>query len=188
MAETAFKSLMDYVDEVEAETYTSEDTGAYRISGRNEAEYRIKEYQQITQQIADSKKAAADYVEEATKKANEWLDKELNSLVNRKQFLESILRDYAEEQLKDSKKKSLKLIGGTLAFRKPAPKVDYDDNVLRKYLFMNAVSFLKKQEPKVDHAELKKAAEIRGDKMFLNGKEIPGVTVTQLEAPTFSIK
>lgn len=185
----ARKSLLDFIDDVEAETYTADDSGYYKISGRNEAEYRIKEYLGVVQKIADCRKVAADYVEEATKKANVWLDGELNTLTNRKQFLESILREYAETELQDSKKKSIKLIGGTLSFRKAAPKLDYDDSVLRKYLVTHGgLQYLEKLEPKVKHAELKKAGVIEGDKMFLDGKEVPGVTVTQNDIPTFSIK
>lgn len=155
---------------------------------REEAEYFTKKYIEAANEIKEAEEVAKQYMEQQQEKVNNWLEK----IKKNNQFLLNIyggaLEMYTKAQLEETGKKSIKLIQGTLSFRKSRDKYEYDEDVLRKSLTDNHIdTFFEEVEPKIKKAELKKAATVKNNKLYINDTLIDGVTITQQE-DVFSVK
>ena len=155
---------------------------------REEAEYFTKKYIEAANEIKEAEEVAKQYMEQQQEKVNNWLEK----IKKNNQFLLDIyggaLEMYTKAQLEETGKKSIKLIQGTLSFRKSRDKYEYDENVLRKSLTDNHIdTFFEEVEPKIKKAELKKAATVKNNKLYINDTLIDGVTITPQE-DVFSVK
>ena len=155
---------------------------------REEAEYMTKKYVAIMKENEEAETAAANYLEKEKARVNNWLEK----IKKNNQFLLDIyggaLEMYTKAQLEETGKKSIKLIEGTLSFRKNRDKYEYDEEVLRKSLTDNHIdTFFEEVEPKIKKAELKKAATVKNNKLYINDTLIDGVTITPQE-DVFSVK
>lgn len=155
---------------------------------REEAEYMTKKYVALMKENEEAETAAADYLEKEKTRVNNWLEK----IKKNNQFLLDIyggaLQMYTKAQLKETGKKSIKLIEGTLSFRKSRDKYEYDEELLRKSLMDNHIdTFFEEVEPKIKKAELKKAATVKNNKLYINDTLIDGVTITPQE-DVFSVK
>lgn len=181
-------SLADFIDDEESKVYEP-DKGMFSIHDEEQANYFIWQYHKLEEEIEQHEKIAKDYLEQKKKLTDEWLEKENSSLEARMEYLKAALREYAQRELEGSKKKSLKLIEGSLSFRKVQPKLSYNDDILRSYLADSGkTEYLKPQKPAVDHAGLKKHFVIDDDKAYLDGQELPGVDVKQADEPAFFVK
>lgn len=155
---------------------------------REEAEYFTKKYIEAANEIKEVEEVAKQYMEQQQEKVNNWLEK----IKKNNQFLLDIyggaLEMYTKAQLEETGKKSIKLIQGTLSFRKSRDKYEYDEDVLRKSLTDNHIdTFFEEVEPKIKKAELKKAATVKNNKLYINDTLIDGVTITPQE-DVFSVK
>lgn len=155
---------------------------------REEAEYFTKKYIEAANEIKEAEEVAKQYMEQQQEKVNNWLEK----IKKNNQFLLDIyggaLEMYTKAQLEETGKKSIKLIQGTLSFRKSRDKYEYDEEVLRKSLTDNHIdTFFEEVEPKIKKAELKKAATVKNNKLYVNDTLIDGVTITPQE-DVFSVK
>lgn len=155
---------------------------------REEAEYFTKKYIETANEIKEAEEVAKQYMEQQQEKVNNWLEK----IKKNNQFLLDIyggaLEMYTKAQLEETGKKSIKLIEGTLSFRKSRDKYEYDEEVLRKSLTDNHIdTFFEEVEPKIKKAELKKAATVKNNKLYINDTLIDGVTITPQE-DVFSVK
>lgn len=155
---------------------------------REEAEYFTKKYIEAANEIKEAEEVAKQYMEQQQEKVNNWLEK----IKKNNQFLLDIyggaLEMYTKAQLEETGKKSIKLIQGTLSFRKSRDKYEYDEEVLRKSLTDNHIdAFFEEVEPKIKKAELKKAATVKNNKLYINDTLIDGVTITPQE-DVFSVK
>lgn len=155
---------------------------------REEAEYFTKKYIEAANEIKEAEEVAKQYMEQQQEKVNNWLEK----IKKNNQFLLDIyggaLEIYTKAQLEETGKKSIKLIQGTLSFRKSRDKYEYDEDVLRKSLTDNHIdTFFEEVEPKIKKAELKKAATVKNNKLYINDTLIDGVTITPQE-DVFSVK
>lgn len=155
---------------------------------REEAEYFTKKYIEAANEIKEAEEVAKQYIEQQQEKVNNWLEK----IKKNNQFLLDIyggaLEMYTKAQLEETGKKSIKLIQGTLSFRKSRDKYEYDEEVLRKSLTDNHIdTFFEEVEPKIKKAELKKAATVKNNKLYINDTLIDGVTITPQE-DVFSVK
>ena len=155
---------------------------------REEAEYMTKKYVALVKENEEAETAAADYLEKEKIRVNNWLEK----IKKNNQFLLDIyggaLEMYTKAQLEETGKKSIKLIEGTLSFRKSRDKYEYDEEVLRKSLTDNHIdTFFEEVEPKIKKAELKKAGTVKNNKLYINDTLIDGVTITPQE-DVFSVK
>ena len=155
---------------------------------REEAEYFTKKYIEAANEIKEAEEVVKQYMEQQQEKVNNWLEK----IKKNNQFLLDIyggaLEMYTKAQLEETGKKSIKLIQGTLSFRKSRDKYEYDEEVLRKSLTDNHIdTFFEEVEPKIKKAELKKAATVKNNKLYINDTLIDGVTITPQE-DVFSVK
>lgn len=152
----------------------------FKIETRDQAEYYTRCLAQAQRENKAVEDAAKKRIAEYTERVNAWKEGKLKENANNIERWTGLLRPWAEEELKGSKKKSVKLIEGTLSFRKN-DKYEYDDEKLVEYLRANGHNdLLVEQMPKVDKTVLKKVFDFTKDK-------IPGVTYTVLP-DTFTVK
>ncbi len=154
-----------------------------------QADYNIKKVKEIQEEIESMKIYAEESIRKYTEKVNQWLEESTKSLEANKTFICSLLRTYASEQLKDAKKKSLKLIEGTIAFKKQQDKFEYDENTIISFLQERKIKdFLsEKITVSVDKRGLKSDCTVKDGELYYGEIKIPGVTVTPQE-DKFEIK
>ena len=155
---------------------------------REEAEYFTKKYIEAANEIEKAKEAAKQYMEQQQEKVNNWLEKVSKSNEFYLSVYGDALKVYAEKEIDKTGKKSIKLIEGTLSFRKAQDKYEYNEEELRASLNNNHIEdFFEAVEPKIKKAELKKAGTVINNKLYINDTLIEGVTITPQEK-TFTIK
>ena len=128
-----------------------------------------------------AKMAAQREAEAWKKKVDAWLESRVNSIDNANASDEAKLQVYAEDRLKNSKRKSVNLPSGKFGFRKGQPKIEHDDAILMEYCKASNPSFIKVKES-LDWAGLKKDTLFDGEKIIdKNGEVLPGITVHPAE-------
>lgn len=103
-------------------------------------------------------------------------------------YLRAKLMDYFQTvKTQDTKTmKKYKLVSGTLVLKKQQPLYERDEAALLGWA-ETTVPELVKVKKEVSWADLKKQADVSGDKLLLDGEIIPGVTV--IERPdTFEVQ
>jgi len=198
------KSIWDFLDEQDQEEFSiaEEDRPKYVINDTIQAENVTRYYKRTIQEIARLQQELDNWKADIQKKQDEYINKVVAPLEEKARFFEAQLRDFAEKQIAGTKKKSVKLLEGTLQFTKTQDKYEHDDDVILD--FINGLgaknklrSYLKPQPAKLDWKNMKDASVIRevtlddGTKenhIFVNEVEIPAVTVKVNLPPSFKVK
>lgn len=161
------QTLEDYMGEVQSPYLQSDEEAEailVRINKRNRA-----------------KMAAQREAEAWKKKVDAWLESRVNSIDEANESDEAKLQVYAEDRLKNSKRKSVNLPSGKFGFRKGQPKIEHDDSILMKYAKASNPQFIKVKES-LDWSGLKKSCTVDGEKMIdENGEVLPGITIHPAE-------
>lgn len=139
------------------------------------------------QRLERGKKWAQELADERIAVVNCWLEKQLADRQGAIDSLQNQLQIYAEDRLKNSKRKSVSLPSGKFGFRKQPPKIERpDDQILLAYAKEANPQFVKVKES-LDWLGLKKSCIIDGNKMIdENGEVLPGITVTE-QGPKFYV-
>ena len=97
-------------------------------------------------------------------------------------YLRAKLMDYfMTVKTQDTKTmKKYKLVSGTLVLKKQQPVYERDEGALLAWAETTAPELVKVKK-EVSWADLKKQADVSGDKLLLDGEIIPGVTVVERE-------
>ena len=130
-----------------------------------------------------AKMAAQREAEAWKKKVDAWLSSRLNSIEESNASDEAKLQVYAEDRLKNSKRKSVSLPSGKFGFRKGQPKIEHDDTALMEYAKASNPSLIKVKES-LDWSGLKKSCIMSTDGEHLideNGEVLPGITIHPAE-------
>lgn len=180
------KSLLDYVDEIE-DVETSQDNDHFHIENMDQANYYIKKYKELDQEEQTINETAKEYLNSYKEKVDSWQNKVLEPIQNKKNYYEYLLKEYASNQLQGTKKKSIKLIEGTLGFRKSNPNIIYDENEMLEYLINEEYDRLYKTSYKIDKRELQSLTEIKDGELYLDDNKLDFVQIEERE-PSFSIK
>ena len=183
--------LLKTIDMEEAEAVgaadAEENKEAFKITSSSQADFFTGKLKSLQEENANVEAVAKEAVERYIQKVEAWKQRIIQPNNNQIEFFKHLLQQYATEKLEGKQSKSLKLINGTLKFRKQAPEVKYEDNTLLTYLqLLGDRRFLKEQAPKIDKVELKKAGDVVDGKFLLNGQEVPGVTLVE-RGPKFEV-
>lgn len=185
------KELSDFLDLMEENECQDSNNIFSDLSIKDDfhADYNIKKIKEIQKDIDAAKAYAAESIKSYTEKVSLWLESYIKQPEASKEFMLDLLRDYAKEKLKDSKKKSLKLIEGTIGFKKQQDKFEYNEEELIPFLESNELKdFLnEKVTISVDKRSLKAECSIRDGELYYNDIKLSGVTVTSQE-DKFEIK
>lgn len=172
--------------EVDQNLDPEEASEKYAISNKNQANWYLRKFKEIELQEAEIHDTASLELERTAANVKMWEENEIKKLQWDKQFFSGLLEKYAANQLKDSKKKTLSLPDGSVCFRKQQPEYIYDEKVLSEHLqgtpYLEVV-----QNFKVDKSTLKKDIALFDGKAYVNGKELPGITINERGAK-FEIK
>ena len=97
-------------------------------------------------------------------------------------YLRAKLMDYFQTvKTQDTKTvKKYKLVSGTLVLKKQQSVYECDEGALLAWAETTAPELVKVKK-EVSWADLKKQADVSGDKLLLDGEIIPGVTVVERE-------
>ena len=175
---SAMEDLLSFIEK-EDDTLIGDVDTHYIIKNQDEANIYIKRYKNIVAQMNEIEETSKEALSKYADKVNTWKESCLMPLQRKLQYYETLLQQYAEHQLEGSNKKSLKLIEGTIGFRTPPVKFNYNDEEVLYWLKqVNASDYLK-ETTTINKEALKKAGAIKDDKFYINDVEVPGITLTK---------
>ena len=151
----------------------------YKILDANSANFFLKRLEELKAEEDEINEMCDGEIERFTQKVNTFRDNRLTTIKNTQNYFKKYLEQYAEEQLANSKKKSIKLPFGTLQFRKATSQYTYDDDKLLSFLKDSKLTNLVAVKETPNKAELKKIASVKDGKLFINNVEVEGVTVAE---------
>ena len=169
--------LLAFIEETEVEEAEVDlHSSRFTVETMDQANYVIRKLNEVREERGQAEQAAAEQIQAYKEKVENWLKAVSSPLDNQEMYYMNLLKMFAANKLDGSKKKSLKLIEGTLAFKKQQPDYQYQDDVLTEYLKESHPDLIAiKHSPK--KAELKKAGEARNGALYVGEDKIPGVTV-----------
>jgi phage host-nuclease inhibitor protein Gam len=175
---SAMEDLLNFIEK-EDDTLIGDVDTHYIIKNQDEANIYIKRYKNIVAQMNEIEETSKEALSKYADKVNTWKESCLMPLQRKLQYYETLLQQYAEHQLEGSNKKSLKLIEGTIGFRTPPVKFNYNDEEVLYWLKQVNVSDYLKETTTINKEALKKAGTIKDDKFYIDGVEVPGITLTK---------
>lgn len=179
--------LLEFIDEAEVEELElQKEKDGFKIETIDQANYITKKVKQIRSEMEEAKEIAEAQLKAYEEKVNAWLSSVTKPLERQEEFYLLLLEQFAKEKLKDTKKRSLKLIEGTLQFKKQQDKYEYDDKELIAFAEKNLKDYVK-YKPSVDKNKLKKDGKVKEGKLYIGDKEVKGVKVISRE-DKFSVK
>jgi len=154
----------------------------FLIDNDQKANWALRKIRHLKQKKKENNDFANTEIEEIQKEIdeiNQWLESKNDSLDNDIEYMEGLLRVYAE-QLKDDdpELKTHKLPFGQLQFRKQRDKWRYDNNKLLEFADKNLKDTIKIKK-QVDKRKLKKKIRVVGSKAVVadTGELIEGIEV-----------
>ena len=175
---SAMEDLLNFIEKEDDTLIGDVDTHDI-IKNQDEANIYIKRYKNIVAQMNEIEETSKEALSKYADKVNTWKESSLAPLQRKLQYYEGLLQQYTEHQLEGSNKKSLKLIEGTIGFRTPPVKFNYNDEEVLYWLKqVNASDYLK-ETTTINKEALKKAGTIKDDKFYINDVEVPGITLTK---------
>ncbi len=178
--EDMLASLLEFIDEQEVVELEITPDDNFTITSRGQADYLIRQYMKLQAEVDDIEETCKRESERYLAKIEAWRQSELRKREAPMAWFAARLKAYAEQELADSKRKSLSLPSGALKFSKRQSSYDYDEDVLKAFLEQSAPEFLKEQPKKIDKMALKKAGEEVNGQLMYNGKAIPGIKIERL--------
>lgn len=179
--------LLEFIDEAEVEELElQKEEDGFKIETIDQANYITKKVKQIRSEMEEAKEIAEAQLKAYEEKVNAWLSSVTKPLERQEEFYLLLLEQFAKEKLKDTKKRSLKLIEGTLQFKKQQDKYEYDDKELIAFAEKNLKDYVK-YKPSVDKNKLKKDGKVKEGKLYIGDKEVKGVKVISRE-DKFTVK
>jgi phage host-nuclease inhibitor protein Gam len=178
--ETSFMdNLLGFLNEEEEQGLGIQQEEGFQIDSMDQANYFARKLREVRAEKSEAEAAAKQQIEAYKERVDRWLSSIVSPIEYEEERILALLENFAETKLSGSSKRSLKLIEGTLQFRKQQPKYDYNDEVLLDHAQAVLPSYVK-TKPSVDKAELKKALKVKSGKAYIGDKVVPGITITEL--------
>ncbi len=128
------KDLLSFIDQQEIEDHGIEEDDSFEIITPDQAEYYIKKLKESQQEMEEINNQANNYLQKKKEQIELWRDNQLKPHKNLEEYYAALLENYAKNQLKGQKKKSLKMIEGTLQFRSGTKSYDYDESTIMEHI------------------------------------------------------
>ena len=157
-----------------SEVYTDE---FFQIDNDSKADWAIEKIMAENAERDRLIKLADERIKELSDKKKELIDK----AADKTNYLTALLRMYFESVKPSSVTKTqakYKLLTGTLVMKKQQPLYERDETALLNWAEATVPELIKVKK-EVSWADLKKQADVSGDKLLLDGEIIPGVTVVE---------
>jgi phage host-nuclease inhibitor protein Gam len=188
LSEDFLEGLHDYMDEEEIKELNIQDMDTFQIKNKEQANYFIKKIMDVRSEASNINHIADTEITKTKIRVDAWREKELNKLARDEEYITNLLEIFAAKELEGAKKKSLSLPYGSIGFRAQQPEYTYDDKTLLEFLLGHEeyAKFIN-YKPSTNKTDLKKTATVKDGKLYIDGIEIPGVTVTERD-PKFEVK
>ena len=176
--------MQEEAKELQIKITGEEEKDAPMIDSMQKANYFLKLVKNIEADMKVINELCDEEIKKTTDRVNAYKEAQLLPLARTINYYSKLLQNYAENQLIDSKKRSVKLPNGTLSISKQAPTYDYEDETIMDWLLQNKIEkyITTKIENKLDKREFKKAIELDDEgNAIIEGKVIPGLTITPKE-------
>lgn len=176
------EDLLSEIDEQETKELYLDQVQDRGITNDDQADFFIRRYKALVDTCCNINDAADRKISDYETKVEAWRESQLKNYQYTLEYIRGMLEAYTRTRLEGSKKKSVKLIEGSIGFIKQQPVYEHDDDQLREYLktISNGDKYLQQVPPKVKWGELKKKGSLDDDGVFrVNGTAVPGVKVTQ---------
>lgn len=169
----------------------TDENNNYLINDNATANYFIGLTKQCNDEIQQIQEFIAAEKERLINKLTEYEAAQISGIKKKQLYYNRALEDYARRELANSSKKSIKLPNGTLAIKKQQPHYNYEDETIIEWAKDFYPELIKTTipEPKqsIDKKELKKRLIIDNGVAYIDGIEVPGLTVDILD-DNFSVK
>ncbi len=186
--------LNEFMKEEEAKQLNiqQDENNNYLINDRAQANYFINLSKQCDADIESLKEFVAQERERYLNNLQKFEEQQIESINKKKEYYNRALEDFMRRELDTTGKKTLKLPNGTLSIKKQQPHYNYvSEEEMLMWMEINCPELVKvtRPEPKisVDKKELKKRAVIENGALILDGFEVPGVSVSEVD-DAFSVK
>ena len=181
--QNALEDLLNAIEEQEISDLGIKD-GEPEVLTREQANFYARKYLELKRRTDSNIQVSKDYLDKEKQRVQAWLEATNRPLEQSLAYLGGILRAFAENELKGSTRRSLKMVDATLSFKKQQPEYTYDEDKLREALSAveNGAKYLRDVPQAIEKVELKKVLEINKDGTCkLNGKVLAGVTAIERE-------
>lgn len=181
MDKSLMDSIFDYVDE-KMDKEIIGDTGKigtadYAISSDEEADRILCMYQKNAETIKNNKIHADEVKKVYINLVDEWYEKNTGKLESYNEYLMSRINDYAASvNGGTSNKTTLKLLHGSVKYYRPKAKINYfDETAAVEWLKDNNLNTYIRSTECLEKNSLKDSCEVRDNKLYFDGKEVPGI-------------
>lgn len=172
-------NLLGFLNEEEEQNLGIRQEEGFQIDSIEQANYFARRLREIREEKGEAEAAAKTQLDLYKERVDKWLASTMSPLEYEEERILAMLENFAETKLEGSTKRSLKLIEGSLNFRKQQPKYEYNDEVLLDHTQRALPEYIK-TKASVDKAELKKKIKVKDGKAYVNDNLVPGITVTEL--------
>lgn len=179
--------LRSFMDESEVSELNINMEEGFRITSREQAGFFIRKLQEVRAEAEQINNTANGELKRLSDRVNVWREKELKKLEGTLIYLTDLLRSFTESELEGTNKRSLALPFGTLGFRKQQDKYEYDDAQLLTFLEEQKLESYIQRKPSPKKADLKKNGVVKDGKLFIDGVEVSGITIT-VQEDAFDVK
>ena len=156
----------------------------YKILDDKSANFFLKKLLELKQEIDEVNNTCDSEIESVTQKVNAFRKTRIDSLEKTVGYFENLLENFAKSKIDGQKTKSMKLLYGTLRFKKTPDNINYDDKTMIEDPRFSKFVKISKSFSKAD---FKKAGVIKDGKYYLNDEEVPEVEVIPGQI-NFSVK
>lgn len=174
--------------ELEIQITGDEEQDAPMIDSREKANYFLKLMMNIKSDIDQINSICDAEIAKTIQRVDTFREEQLRTLSKQYEYYEKVLKNFTENEIANSKKKSIPLAYGTLSIKNQPVKWEYNDEALLAWAKENAPQLINvKTTESVIKADLKANVEKDGDIVKLDGKPVEGVTLIEQE-PKFNVK
>lgn len=181
MDKSLMDSIFDYVDnKLDKEIIGDTDkigTSEYAITSDEEADRILLMYQKNAEIIKNNKAHAEEAKKAYINLVDEWYKENTSKLESYNEYLMSRINDYAASvNGGTSDKTTLKLLHGNVKYYRPKAKINYfDEDSAIEWLKDNGLDAYIRSTESLEKTSLKDKCEIKDNKLYFDGKEIPGI-------------
>lgn len=184
------KQLASFIDAEDIKQVGDPKQQGFIIEDDRQADYIVKKIKEIRNQKEEVQAVAKKAIDDYTAKVQKFEETQLNPLTYQEEYLTKILEAYAIERLKGSKKKSIKLIEGTIGFHKKPILISYDEPIVMEFMKDHPDIGRKftKTNISLDKMKIRKSGILdENNALTLDSVTIPGI-VAEEQPDSFTIK
>ena len=184
------KELQKFIDSEEVKEVGDPNKEGFIIEDDRQADYIVKKIKDIRTEKEEIEAKAKSAIDDYTEKVQKFTETTLSPLTYQEEYLTNLLEAYAHERLEGSKKRSIKLIEGTIGFHKKPLLISYDEPIVIEFMKQHPDIGRKftKTTVSLDKAKIRKSGLFdENNECLLDDTLIPGIS-GEKQPDSFSVK